>query len=138
MRGRHPSGPEYVQRLDGSERAKKRLQAVLETLNGSCRVSEACERLAVGEVRFHQLRLEALQGALAGLEAGSVGRPRQEERPTVEQLQALQEKVQALEIELRVAQTRAEVALAMPHLMQQRLSEKKTRRERKRQRKKAR
>ena len=41
MRGRNPSGPEYVDQPEGSERAKERLKAVLETLAGSCRVRDA-------------------------------------------------------------------------------------------------
>ena len=56
MRGRTPAGPEYVDRLAGSEAAKERLKVVLETLAGACRVSAACARLGVCEQRFHQLR----------------------------------------------------------------------------------
>ncbi len=56
MRGRTPSGPEYVDRLPGSETAKDRLKVVLETMTGTVRVHEACDRLQICEQRFHQLR----------------------------------------------------------------------------------
>ena len=38
MRGRKPSGPAVVERLAGSALARQRLQVVLETLAGTCRV----------------------------------------------------------------------------------------------------
>ena len=63
MRGRRPSGPQYVQQLTGSDQAKKRLRVVLETLSGTCRVQEACRQLNISEPRFHQLRTEALAAA---------------------------------------------------------------------------
>jgi hypothetical protein len=44
MRGRLPSGPAFVAKLEGSGQAKLRLQVLLETLAGTCRVLEACER----------------------------------------------------------------------------------------------
>ena len=139
MRGRHPSGPEYVHKLEGSDEAKQRLQAVLETLGGTTRVAEACARLGLGEVRFHQLREEALQGALANLETKPAGRPSQEPTPTTAQVRSLEEKIRVLQVELGAAQTRAEIALTMPHLVQPTGAlGKKTRREAKRRRKKKR
>src|SRR6516164_8817741 len=75
MRGRYPSGPEAVERLAGSAEAKERLQVVLETLAGRCRVQEACARLGISEPRFQQVRQQMLSAALNSLEAGRrVGR----------------------------------------------------------------
>jgi len=119
MRGRYPAGPEYVEHLDASSLAKERLQVVLETLAGTCRVQEACERLQVGEVRFHQLRLQALQAAAERLETRPGGRPRRVVSGETEQIEALQERMTELEVELRAAQVREELALVLPHVVQE-------------------
>jgi hypothetical protein len=119
MRGRYPAGPEYVEHLDASCLAKERLQVVLETLAGTCRVQEACERLGVGEVRFHQLRLQALQAAADRLETRPGGRPRRVVPREAEQVEALQERMAELEVELRAAQVREELALVLPQVVQE-------------------
>ena len=118
MRGRRPSGPQYVENLSGSAQAKQRLRVVLETLSGTCRVKEACRQLGISEPRFHQLRTEALAAALEGLEPKLPGR-KPALAPDQEQLAQLQEQVAAKEIELRAAQARAEIAVVMPHVVQQ-------------------
>jgi hypothetical protein len=56
MRGRHPSGPEYVEHLQGSAQAKERLRLILETMTGKRRVQEACQLLKISPQRFEQLR----------------------------------------------------------------------------------
>jgi hypothetical protein len=111
MRGRRPGGPECVAGLDGSDEAKGRLKVVLEVVAGRCRVFEACQRLGISEPRFHQLREEALQGAVAALEARPAGRPR---RTAVEEpVSELPAQMQQRELELRLAQTQQEVALIL-------------------------
>ena len=111
MRGRRPGGPESVAGLDGSDEAKERLKVVLEVVAGRCRVFEACRRLGVSEPRFHQLREEALQGAVAALEARPAGRP---PRPAVEEpVRDLRAQMQQQELERQLAQTREEVALIL-------------------------
>lgn len=128
MRGRRPAGPEYVDDLEGSAQAKERLQVVLATLAGRCRVLEACERLGIKEARFHQLRTEVLEAALQRLEPRPAGRPAHSHAATADQVRALQEELAAKDVELRAAQVRAEVALALPQLRQQpQEPEKKTR-----------
>jgi Helix-turn-helix domain len=114
MRGRHPKGPEAVEQLPGSDLAKQRLRAVLETIGDQRRVQEACAALGIGEARFRQLRQEALQGALAALEPQPAGRPAHAPSPTDATSQALQARVAELEAELRAAQTRTEIALILP------------------------
>ena len=114
MRGRKPAGPAAVARLAGSPQAKERLSVVLETLAGSCRVTQACARLGLSEPRFDQLRGQVLQAGLASLEPKAVGRPR---RPAAAaQVQALEARVAELEIELAAAQVRAEIALILPRV----------------------
>ena len=114
MRGRRPSGPECVERLAGSDRAKERLQVVLETLAGTCRVQEACRRLGVSEPRFHQLRTQVLEAALERLEPRPAGRPAQSASADAERLAAMADRVAAQDMELRAAEARVEIALALP------------------------
>lgn len=118
MRGRLPSGPEYVEQLPGSELAKRRLQVILETMAGTCRVQEACTKLGISEQRFNQLRLQMLEAAMHSMEPGTPGRPSRKPSFTVEQVLQLQEQLALKEAELRAAQLRTEIALVMPHVVQ--------------------
>jgi hypothetical protein len=114
MRGRLPAGPEYVDKLQGPADAKRRLEVILRTLAGTCRVQEACAELGLSEARFHQLRQEALQAALDGLTPRPAGRPA---APPAEPRGAeLEQQEEALRLELLAAQTREEIALVLPRL----------------------
>jgi transposase-like protein len=115
MRGRYPSGPEFVDKLPGDAAAKERLRVVLETLTGGCRVQEACQRLNLSEQRFDQVRIEALQAALAALEPKRVGRPPYVATPAEVEVERLRARVAELEAQLRVAAVRTEVAAILPH-----------------------
>jgi transposase-like protein len=53
-----------VDRLEGPEELKRRLRVLLETIVGTKSVVKACEELGVSESRLHDLRREALVGAL--------------------------------------------------------------------------
>jgi hypothetical protein len=89
MRGRRPTGPEYVWKLQGSQQACRRLEVILRTLGGEQSVQAACAELGIAPTRFHQLRQEALQAALRGLEPGQAGRPATAAQdPRLSQLQA--------------------------------------------------
>jgi hypothetical protein len=115
MAGRHPAGPEYVEQLEGSELAKRRLRIVLETLAGRCGIGQAAELLGVSEQRVHQLREEALQAALGELEPKTPGR-----RPRAaadEATAASAEQMLELEKELRASKIRQEIALVFPELV---------------------
>lgn len=114
MRGRRPVGPEYADKLSGSEIAKLRAKVILETIAGTCRLKEACERLGISEQRFHQLREEMMAAAVKALEPGHAGRPAQ--TPTEEKIVALEEELADKEVELRAAKARAEIAVIMPKL----------------------
>jgi len=125
-RGRKPSGPEYVQHLDGSAEAKRRLQVILETMTGRRGVLEACAELDISETRFYQLREELLQAALARLERRPAGRPRQV--PAAGDSALMQEQLQLLSQELQAARLREEIALLLPQAQRGRADpEKKTR-----------
>ena len=44
---RKPKGPALVQHLEGSERAKQRLEVILETIAGELTIEQACECLGI-------------------------------------------------------------------------------------------
>jgi hypothetical protein len=114
-RGRPPDGIGHVDRLDGPEELKQRLKVLLGTLDGSKSVEEACAELGVSASRLHELRKEALEGALQALQPRPSGRPAKPEAMTTKE-QELQARVDALEEDLQLAYVRTELALAMPHL----------------------
>jgi hypothetical protein len=116
MRGRQPSGPEFVDKLDGSVEAKERLKTLLETLTGACRVQEACDRLGIKEARFDQVRIEILQAALNAAERRSAGRPARAPSPTEDENQQLRERNAQLEADLQAALIRAELAVMLPQV----------------------
>jgi hypothetical protein len=115
MRGRLPSGPDYIDKLSGSDQARLRAHVILQTLAGQCRVQDACDRLGVRVARFHRLRIVALQAAVDELEPRSAGRPvRPPEDPRIAWLQ---EENARLRLELQAALTREEIALVLPALV---------------------
>jgi hypothetical protein len=116
MRGRYPQGPEYIDKLEGSNETKERLKAILETVYGEARMLEVCARLDIGETRFHQLRETALQAALQAIEPKPGGRPSRSTSAEAEQIRALQAEVDQLRHALHVAQLREEIALVLPRV----------------------
>jgi hypothetical protein len=116
MRGRYPSGPEFVDKLKGTLEAKKRVKVTLETLNGTCRVQEACRKLDIKEARFDQVRIDILQAALNAAERRPAGRPARETSPAEEENQQLRERIAQLEAELDAAMIRAELAVTLPQV----------------------
>lgn len=125
--GRPPAGARLVEGLDGSPGAKKRLRVIIETLAGERTVLSACQELGVSEAAFHKLRSRWLKDALGSLEPRAQGRPPKQESPEEERSEELQSRVKMLEIELKAAQVREEIAVAMPYLARRhRKPEKKT------------
>lgn len=116
MRGRRPTGPELVDRLAGSEQARERVKVVLQTMTGDLRVQEACEKLQISEQRFDELRLEAIQAAVASLEPKPAGRPPRIATIDAAEADQLRTRVAELEAELAVATVRADLAAALPRV----------------------
>jgi hypothetical protein len=114
MRGRIPAGPEVVEYLEGSDKAKERVRVILETMLGKCRVQEACARLGICEQRYRQLRETLLQAALTSMEDRPAGRPRQPDESA--EVALLRQQVASLEQELQAARVREEIALALPQV----------------------
>jgi seryl-tRNA synthetase len=118
MRGRRPSGPEAVERLPGSEQAKQRARTLLETITGSCRVLEACQRLEISEQRFDQLRAQGLEALVGSMESGRAGRPPRKPSPEQQEIAALKQQVADLEVRLQAEKARTEIALVLPNVVQ--------------------
>jgi len=114
---RPPDGLGHVDRLDGPEDLKWRLRVLLETIVGRVSVTQACEELGVSESRLHELRRQALVGALGALMPRPAGRPVTAERATPRE-EELEARIQELEVDLQAALVRTELALAMPDLFQ--------------------
>jgi hypothetical protein len=127
MRGRRPAGPEFVQHLSGSPLSKNRAQMILETMNGSCTITEACQLLDLSPARFFQLRADYHCGGLDRIELQAAGRPAHLPSPLEEQNQQLRQRVAELEAALKISQVREELALVLPQVGQA-SAEKKTRR----------
>lgn len=126
-KGRPPLGPDMVDRLEGSDQAKVRLKTVLRAMTGQITVDEACQSLGINESRFHELKAEVMQNALAGIEPKTRGRPPAAKTPQDEQIRQLQVEVEMLKVDLRAAQIREELAATMPHVLHRTDKDKKKR-----------
>lgn len=115
--GRPGEGSAHVEKLEGDIEEKQRLKVILEVLAGHRSVREACRELRLSEARFHELRRQALQGALAALAPAPAGRPPREAAAAGSRVEELEGEVRDLRLELQSALVRTEIALAMPHLL---------------------
>jgi len=115
-RGRRPTGTNLVEHLDGSERAKIRLKAILETLSGERSIPDVCEELGIQESMFHRVRSEVLQTALDRLEPRPLGRRPLENPPQDARVMELEEENLRLQMELKAAEVRRELAEKLPRL----------------------
>lgn len=113
--GRKPTGPAMAQHLEGSERAKQRLEVILATIVGQMTIDQACKCLGIGPAMFYRLRTEVLQAGLARLEPRPMGRP--PHTLTAEELRCaeLRHEVEQLRAELKLSEVREEVARVLPH-----------------------
>ena len=116
-RGRPPDSSTLVTHLTGSAPARQRLDLMLQTLKGQVPIPQAAAQLGVGRSRFCLQRQEMLQTALEFLEPKPRGRPPLEISPEQQEIQRLEQQVQALKIDLRAAQIREQLALLMPHVL---------------------
>jgi len=116
--GRRPLAEAAVEQLSGSAHAKQRLMMILKTMRQELTVPEACEKLGIGETRFHAMRKQWLQESLQLLEPRRVGR-RPAGSPVLEEgdVAQLERKVLELERELLVSDVRRQIEQTMPHLI---------------------
>jgi len=115
-RGRKPTGPQLVERLEGSPHAKGRLKVILETLSGGKSVPEACAELGIQELMFHKMRGQALQTALDRLEPRPAGRKPQLVSAEVERIEELEAALGETRRNLAAAEIRRNLAETLPRL----------------------
>ncbi len=115
-RGRKPTGTNLLEHLEGSEHAKARLKAILETLSGQRSIPEVCEELGIRESMFHRVRSEVLQTALDRLEPRPLGRPPLQPLPQDLRVAELEAQSLRLQVELRAAEVHRELAEQLPRL----------------------
>lgn len=115
--GRRTSGPKLVDKMHGDKGAKKRLHVMLQTITGELTIPQACALLEIGEAHFHRLRDRALQAAVDALAPQPLGRPGAVADPLQQRVAQLEQEKRGLELQLRAAQVREEIAQVMPHLL---------------------
>jgi transposase-like protein len=109
-------GPALVAHLDGSTRAKERLELILATLAGQVSVVAACRKLGVSEAMFYKLRNRTLQVCLVDLEPKPLGRPPRSVTKDDQRVEELAAEVEDLENELAAQTVWLELARALPKL----------------------
>ena len=110
-RGRPPKGEKLVEELEGSEHAKVRTRIVLETIAEKKSIQDACDELGIKEARFHELKKEALAGMIESLEPKPAGRPAKMTKEEADRIAELEREVAKLQVELKAAEIREELAL---------------------------
>ena len=116
--GRKPQGAELVDTMLGSQHAKLRLKAFLETLSGTVSVEAACRELGICQSRFFEQRTAWLHDSLDLLEPRLPGRPRKEEPAfSAEEALLLRQRVQELEACAAAVEVQAELVRTLPHVV---------------------
>jgi hypothetical protein len=105
--------------LEGSPRAKERLEVILQTIVGELTIAEATNCLGISEPRFYQLRTAVLEAGLSCLEPRAPGRPPQAADPAAAEVQDLMQQMERLDRELTTSEIRLDLARALPHLLQE-------------------
>jgi hypothetical protein len=125
-------GPELAHHLDGSERAKERLEMILETIAGRLTIRQACDRLGIEQAMFFRLRMQALQAGIDRLEPRPAGRPAHKSSPEEERIVELSRELQRKESELKATEVRLEVAQVLPQVIEGETAKKKRERQQRR------
>jgi hypothetical protein len=109
---RPTTGPNAVNHLPGSDAARQRVRLALETLSGAKTVQDAAAELGVSTQRFHEIRAEALAGAISACEPKPSGRPAQpapEDDPLTRALAERDQQIRDLRVELECSRLREEL-----------------------------
>jgi transposase len=119
-KGRPSLGPSLADKVEGSAQAKARLKLILQTIAGEISVADACKELGLSEARFHELRQQWMQDACTALEPKPAGRPKETTIEEEVELLRLHRENTNLTLQLRAAQIREQIGVAMPHLLKPR------------------
>ena len=116
-RGRPVKGAELVDAVEASNQARERLKLILQTLAGVMTIEQAAAVAGVGRSRFQAMRQQFLARAVDLLEPKPKGHHRPEPTAAEQELARMREELVELKLDLKAAQIREEIALAMPHLL---------------------
>lgn len=134
--GRPPLDAETLsQRITASDLASERTRVILHTIAGELDIASAAAQLGISDERFRQLREQAVQGMAESLEpqhTGRKGAPPPSEKDDL--ITELETENQDMRIELEAARIRSEIALTMPHLLEDKPGVKKKRKAQRRKR----
>jgi hypothetical protein len=119
-RGRPGKGWGHIDGLEGEDAEKARMKRIFQTVSGELTVREAAKALGISEARFFAMREEVLQQWLDALQPRPPGRPPKHEETEPAEVEALLRQIKELQLDLKVAQTRTELALTMPHVLKDR------------------
>jgi len=112
--GRPPMGEEHIESLEGGEEERQRLRVILRTLSGEATIREAGEQLGLSDRRVHQVRRQALQGAIDALAARPAGRPpRGREVVDLADVAGLERELASTRAELEMAELRHELDVGL-------------------------
>jgi hypothetical protein len=109
-------GVEHVDKLAGERETKTRLKVILRTLTGELAVNDAAEQIGVRPSRFHELRDEALMGALDALAPKPPGRPPSACSVSQRELD-LAEALDAARYQLDAERVRTQLLLSIPEVV---------------------
>lgn len=119
--GRPNKGVQHVDGLQGGEREKQRLRAILRTLTGEQTVADASAELGIRPARFGEIRRQSLQAAVESLAPGHPGRPPVQPSEEQERLDVLEAENRRLKRELEIANMQVELVREIPGLPARRL-----------------
>lgn len=115
--GRPPFGSKIVDTLEASDHARKRLGAILRSVEGAP-IAELCEQLGMERAYFHRMRTSALQAAAESLEPKTPGPKPATVDPKDARIAELEAQLDSLSIALDATRIRAELGIALPSVLQ--------------------
>lgn len=112
---RPPTGSALVQRLEGSDEAKRKTQIILDTISGTLAIDDAAAQLGINRAYVFVLRDQILLGAIAAAEPRKPG-PKPASATSTDSQDAAQadaKRAKDAEIALELERSRQELALVL-------------------------
>jgi hypothetical protein len=103
-------GLDHVDGLEGDRQSKRRLRGILSTNSGLQPVDDVCGELGICPTYFADLRTRVLRASLDELAPRPVGRPPRRTTLSVQEVEAMRQRIADLEHEVALLHTRLELA----------------------------
>lgn len=111
---RPPTGPALVDTLDGSDRAKRIVRTLLETIAGTRTIDEAAIELDCNRAYVHALRDRLLTATIAAAEPRKSGpKPKAPDTDDAQRLADAEQRARDAEVALELQRCRTELALVL-------------------------